>query len=133
MHVDYAFLCDAATEHGGKINALGIGIDRLSAAALPATHARLTFVARLAFALEDAGVHRFRVRVVDADGRAIAGAIEGELRIVFAGEDRSAGVNLLVDLVNIEFKALGPHEIGLAIDGTEAVGLPLEVLRPDSA
>ena len=130
MHVDYAFLCDAATEHGGKLNALGIGIDRLAAVELPATHPRLTFVARLAFGAEDAGSRRFSVRVVDADGRAVASPMEGEMHVTLAPQDRATAVNLLVELLNLEFTNLGPHEVSLAVDGAELVSLPLEVTRP---
>ena len=38
MQVEYAFLCDAATESAGKLNALGIGIDRLLVQQLPQQH-----------------------------------------------------------------------------------------------
>ncbi len=130
MHVDYAFLCDAATEHGGKLNALGIGVDRLTVTVLPATHPRLTFVARLAFGAEDAGGRHFSVRVVDADGRAVAPPIDGEMQVTIAAEDREAAANLLVELVNLQFASLGPHEVSLAVDGAELVNLPLEVTRP---
>lgn len=129
MRIDYVFLCDAATEQGGKMNALGIGIDRLSAATFPATHARLTFAAKLSFDHEDAGSHHFRVRVVDADGREIGSPIEGKLNVAFAEGRRSTGANLLVDLLNIEFQAPGPHEISLNMDAAEIVALPLEVQR----
>jgi hypothetical protein len=35
MQIDFAFLCDAATEVSGKLSALGIGIDRLIVQELP--------------------------------------------------------------------------------------------------
>ena len=128
MDIDYAFLCDAATEHAGKLNALGIGIDQLAAATLPATHPRLTFVARLRFEPEDDGDRHFRVRAVDADGHEM-GNVEGDMSVHFAPEDRMTGANLVVDLVNLEFIAAGPHEVSLTVDGNQVVTLPLEVSR----
>ena len=128
MEIDYAFLCDAATEHQGKLNALGIGVDQLSAATLPATHPRLTFVARLRFEPEDDGERHFAVRAMDADGHEM-GCVEGEMFVHFAPEDRMTGANLVVDLVNLEFTAAGPHEVSLTIDGEDVVMLPLEVSR----
>ena len=128
MEIDYAFLCDAATEHGGKLNALGIGIDQLGAAALPATHPRVTFVARLRFVREDDGERHFVVRAVDADGHEM-GHVEGDMHVHFAPEDHITGANLVVDLVNLEFTAAGPHEVTLTVDDEEVVMLPLEVTR----
>lgn len=68
MQLDFAFLCDAATESAGKLFALGIGIDRLQVRELPARHARMTLVARLVFGATEQGVHAFELRLVDADG-----------------------------------------------------------------
>ena len=132
MDIDYAFLCDAATEHGGKLNALGIGIDQLAAATMPATHPRLTFVARLRFTRDDDGERHFVVRAVDADGHEM-GKVEGEMWVHFAPEDNQTGANLVVDLVNLEFTAAGPHEVTLTLDGEQAVMLPLEVSRAPQA
>lgn len=130
MHIGYSFLCDAATEHGGKLNALGIGIDRLAAVALPATHPRLVFVARLVFVPEDGGRHRFLARVVDADGQVVTPPVEGELQVAITPPARSTAINLLLELANVQFSNLGPHEVKLAVDGAELVTLPIEVMHP---
>ncbi len=80
MRVDYAFLCDAATEYGGKVNALGIGIDRLGVSTLPATHPRLTLVARLVFEDASGASLPFLGPIVDADGREVLPPVEGRFQ-----------------------------------------------------
>ncbi len=130
MQVDFAFLCDAATEHGGKLNALGLGIDRLNAGRLPAVHGRLMLVARFSYEAEDAGTHPFTIRVTDADGREVGRTVQGEMKLQLTEGTTRARANLLVDLVNLEFTTYGPHEVVVELDGSETVNLPLDVARP---
>ena len=134
IRVEYAFLCDAATQHGGKVNALGIGIDQLGVTALPAMHPRLTLVARLVFeaaAFEDQGraSFAFRVCVVDADGHDVLPLVDGSLHIEAAGGQRLTGTTLLVDLVNLQFTTIGPHEVQLSSDAHTLATLPIDVVR----
>ena len=133
MRVEYAFLCDAATSHGGKVNALGIGIDHLGVPALPSTHPRLTLVARLVF--EDAGGRSlpFVVRMVDADGRNVLPPVEGSFQVVAAPDRRLDGASLIVDLVNLVFTTTGPHEVQVQSGGETLATLPLEVWRVATA
>ena len=132
MRVEYAFLCDAATEHGGKVNALGIGIDRLGVSTLPATHPRLTLVARLVF--EDAGGASlpFVVRMVDADGRDVLPPVEGRFQVVATSGQRLESASLLVDLQNLQFTTTGPHEVQVSSEGVTLATLPIEVWRVTS-
>lgn len=127
MQLEFAFLCDAASESAGKLYALGIGIDRLHVRELPARHGRMALVARLAFVAAEQGVHPFELRLVDADGRDVTAPVSGELTVRLADGATSARVNVLVDLVNAEFHTHGPHELTLTLDGAPAVVLPLEV------
>ena len=129
MRVDFAFLCDAATESAGKLFALGIGIDHLQVRELPARHPRLTFVARLSFDASEGGRRRFQIRFVDADGRAVTAAVDGELAVTVPPGVTEAKANLIVDLVNLEFTAQGPHELSLLVGDDEVVTLPLEVVN----
>lgn len=129
MRVEYAFLCDAATQHGGKVNALGIGIDHLGVTTLPATHPRLALVARLVF--EDAGgtTVPFRVCMVDADGHDVLPPVDGQFQVEAAPGRRLDGASLLVDLVNLEFTTTGPHEVQLSSGATLLATIPIEVWR----
>ena len=108
MRVDFAFLCDAATEAGGKLNALGIGVDRLLVRELPQTHRRLVVVTRVWFDAEDAGEQPFAIELIGPDGNNVAPKVQGQL--------------------NVQFKSVGPHEAKLSIGGGEVAVLPLEVV-----
>ena len=132
MRVEYAFLCDAATEHGGKVNALGIGIDHLGVSVLPATHPRLSFVAHLRFEDADDAAVPFVVKMVDADGREVISPVEGRFQVQAAPGRRLEGANLLVDLVNLQFTATGPHEVQLWSEGDVLATLPIEVWRVEN-
>jgi hypothetical protein len=130
MQLDFAFLCDAATEHGGKLNALGLGIDRLNAGRLPAVHGRLMLVSRFSYGASDVGSRPFTIRITDADGREVGRTVQGEMNLQLGEGTTTARANLLVDLVNLEFTTYGPHEVVVLINGDEMVNLPLEVARP---
>ena len=127
MQLEFAFLCDAATEAAGKLYALGIGIDRLHVRELPARHGRMTLVVRLVFAASEQGAHAFELRFVDADGHDVTTPVAGQLTVTAGEGATSVRVNLLIDVVNAEFRSPGPHELTLAIGGTAAVVLPLDV------
>lgn len=136
MRVEWAFLCDAATEHGGKVNALGIGIDHLGVSVLPATHPRLALVAHLRFDdadaaadTEDGAAVPFRVQMVDADGRDVITPVDGRFQVAAAPGRRLEGANLLVDLQNLQFTTTGPHEVQLWSAGDLVAIFPIEVWR----
>jgi hypothetical protein len=86
-------------------------------------------VARFSFGPDDVGDHPFSIRLSDADGQAVGRTVKGKIGLRLAGDAMSAKANLLVDLVRLEFKAYGPHEAIVAVDGHELVNLPLEVAR----
>ncbi len=127
MDVEFAFLCDAATESGGKLNALGIGIDRLLLTELPQHHRRLTLVSRIAFDPEDAGDHEFRIELMGPDGAPVAPAVQAQLHIQIADPSAATRANVMIELTNPQFTVVGPHEAKVALDGVELFALPLEV------
>lgn len=127
MRVEYAFMCDAATEHGGKLNALGIGVDHIGVTGLPATHPRLALVARLVFEDAAGSAVPFRVEMVDADGQHVVAPVDGLFHVEAAPGRRLDGASLLVELVNITFTTIGPHEVRLSSNGAAVATLPLEV------
>ncbi len=129
MQVDFAFLCDAATESGGKVHAIGIGFERINVRALPVVHPRAVAVVRFGFTRGDAGDHYFRVRVSDGDGRDIAPPVEGQVSLQVGEESSGGKANMIVDLVQLDLRTQGPHEVNVTIDGQELVSLPFEVVQ----
>ena len=129
MDLGFAFLCDAAQDSGGKLHALGIGVDALHAASLPAIHPHLTLVVRLAYGREDEGSHDFSIAVLDADGKNVVAPVGGQMTLRRNGEDTAGGANLVVDLQNAQFTTFGPHEVSVSVDGRALATLPLAVRR----
>lgn len=129
VQVDFAFLCDAATESGGKVHAIGIGFERINVRALPVVHPRAVAVVRFGFNRGDEGDHHFRVRISDADGRDIAPPVEGNVALALGDEASSGKANMIVDLVQLDLRNAGPHEVSVAIDGQELVNLAFEVVQ----
>lgn len=131
MNVEFAFLCDAATESAGKLNALGIGIDRLLLTELPQHHRRLTLVTRIAFEPEDAGEHQFGIELIGPDGTAVAPPVQAKLDVKIADPSQGTRANVMIELSNPQFTVAGPHEAKVSLDGLELFALPLEVsVRP---
>lgn len=128
MQVEFAFLCDVATEAGGKLNALGVGIDRLMVSELPMTHRRLTVVTRIAFDRQDAGPRQFTIQLVGPDGVEVAPAVRGEMQVQVEDEANGTRANMIIEIANAQFSSVGPHEAKLTMDGTELLALPLEVI-----
>ncbi|MDA0351057.1 MAG: hypothetical protein O3A10_02460 [Chloroflexi bacterium] len=127
MRLELAFLCDAATESGGKLNALGIAIDRLIVPVLPQRHRRLVLVVRIVFEPEDQGSHQFAIELIGPDGNAVAPRAEAQLEVQVADPAQPTRANVIIELANPEFTVIGPHEAKLSLDGSELVALPLEV------
>ncbi len=129
MDLGFAFLCDAAQDSGGKLHALGIGVDTLHASSLPAVHPHLSLVVRFAYGAEDVGDHEFAIAVLDADGRDVVSPVGGQMTLRLNGEDTTGGANLVVDLQNAQFTTYGPHEVSVRVDGETFATLPIAVRR----
>lgn len=129
MQVGFAFLCDAAQDSGGKLHALGVGVDVLHAASLPAVHPRLSLVVRLAYGRDDEGDHGFAIAVLDADGKHVVSPVSGQMTLRLSPEETSGGANLVIDLQNAQFTTYGPHEVTVTVDGGVLATLPLAVRR----
>ena len=128
MQIHFAFLCDAAADSGGKVHALGIGFDQITVQRLPAVHPRCVAVVRFAFTRADVGSHLFRLRVLDADGRDVAPMVEGTMNLELAADADRARANMIVDLVQLELRAAGPHEVSVTLDDRPFVSVPFEVV-----
>lgn len=128
MQIDYAFLCDAAAESGGKIHALGIGFERINLRQLPAVHPRAVAVVRFSFNRDDLGAHAFRVRISDADGRDVTTPVEGTITLALSGDADRGRANMVVELVQMDLRTAGPHEVAITLGDRELASLPFEVV-----
>ncbi|MYA19342.1 MAG: hypothetical protein F4Z25_03530 [Chloroflexi bacterium] len=132
MDLEFAFLSDFAEESGGKLHALGIGIDTIHAAETPTRHPLLTMVAQIRYSVAEAGTHRLEVGGYDADGREIIDRIEGEMRLPpVSGTSGTARV--LVNLVGVNFPAYGDYSFHVVLNGVEVSRAAVRVAPPPGA
>lgn len=130
MDVDFAFLCDSAQESGGKVHALGIGIDGIFAPTLPATHS-VVLVAQFRYWASEAGSRPLAVRLIDADGKALSAA-DGQIMFADPSDSPTGVARLLLTLAALPFEHYGDHAVHVTIAEDEMVRLPLRVMAPRS-
>jgi hypothetical protein len=128
VDVDFAFLCDSAQESGGKLHALGIGIDGVFAPALPTTHA-VVLVAQFRYWAAEAGTRPLAVRLIDADGRSLSTA-DGQIVFGDTQDNPTGAARVLLTLNALPFDHYGDYAIHITIAGDDVVRLPLRVMAP---
>ena len=129
MEVKFAFLCDFAEESGGKVHALGIGVDQIQTPVVPATHPQLSVVVAFSYAGSDTGTQPLAIRIIDADGHGIIPPIDGELTLNDPGGAVGQG-RVLFQLTGLQFQRYGDYAIEVAIAGVSVASLPLRVVSP---
>ena len=126
MTIEVFALCDAATENGGKLNLLG-AFDAIMAPKLPMVHPSCAVVLRMRFKRIEAGPHRVRVNLVDADGKHVTPSFDTELHVGVAEGDEGAVANLILNFQQLRLEAYGRYSIDLAVDGRQEGSLPLYI------
>ena len=130
MDLEFAFLSDFAEESGGKLHALGIGIDTIHAAEAPTRHPLLTMVAQIRYSVAEAGAHRLEVSGYDADGQQIIDRIEGEMALPPVSGGTSGTARVLVNLVGVNFPAYGDYSFHVVLNGVEVSRASVRVAPP---
>ncbi|MFC1904813.1 DUF6941 family protein [Chloroflexota bacterium] len=130
MHVDYAFICDYA-EAKDKVNAIGIGFDRIYATKVPARHPHFSVVTQLKFSRTEAGIKDIQIHLIDADGNEIIPPINRKLQVKTpAGTLLETTARLVVEFGHVEFKIYGDYSVKVNIGTQEVVSIPLSIMQP---
>ena len=133
MQVQFAFLCDAAEESGGKLHALGIGIDAIMATSVPARHPSITFVASLSYSRPEAGTKPVSVGCMDADGQDIVGPVEISQDFAAPSAGTEASSRFMFSALNTEFPSYGDYVWYLTVGQQEIARVPLKVMERPGA
>ena len=128
MDIDFAFLCDHADGAGGKLDAIGIGIDTLFATKLPHVQPQLFFVAQLRAQITEEGSHPLKLNLIEADGANVV-SINGQVTVGRPQRGTEVAARILLRLGNVRFNTEGDYSIRLVLDNQEAVRIPLRVVR----
>ncbi len=127
MKIDYAFICDYA-EAREKVNALGIGFERVIAAKVPAKHPHFSVVVQMKFTRTEAGQKDVQVHLTDADGTDVIPVINGKIAVgpTPPGVLEST-TRLVMEFNNVEFKNYGDYTVRVNVGGQEVVSIPLNI------
>ncbi len=131
-----AFLADAVQAAGGKLSALGIGWQVLSAPGFPVRHDRIGIgvLVRLPEG-EEAGTHRLSVRLLGPDGeprplgRAPDGTEVRELAAPFEVRGSPGSATFALNFDGLVFEAPGGYAFSIEVDGVERKRLAFRVQR----
>jgi hypothetical protein len=128
MHVDFAFICDFA-EAKDKVNALGIGFDRIYAKNVPMKHPHFSVVVQLKFTRTEAGQKPVQIHLTDADGNECVPVINGQITVNAPPPGAlETTTRLVMEFANVEFKAYGDYSIRVDIAAQEMVSIPISII-----
>ncbi|MDP6607123.1 MAG: hypothetical protein QF664_12825 [Dehalococcoidia bacterium] len=130
MDVDFAFLSDAAQESGGKLHAIGIGVDGMVATEVPAARPLLAVVVQVRYSVAEIGQKELAIRVVDADGGNVIPPIDSLAEFGEPQPGMSGVARYVIELAGLAFPHYGDYAIHVAISGHEVANLPMAVREP---
>lgn len=126
MEIQVATLCDSAADYQGKLCVLGT-FDTIMSAGLPVTHPHCAVALRVVFRKEEEGTHRLRLNIIDADGREIVPAIQGELHVRVPDGVYFISANMVINIQQLQFPQPGMYAIDVVVDDRQIASLPLQI------
>src|SRR5437016_2529660 len=115
MDVEILALCDAATEHAGKMNIIGV-FDSINAPNAPIVATPFSVAARMRFMSLEAGNKSIRIAIVDADGREVLPALNANISVQVPPNLPSATAQILLGIQQLRLPHFGEYSIGLAVN-----------------
>ena len=128
MQVEVFAICDAATSDNGKLNILG-SFDTIWVKKFPAVYAHCAVAAKMRFLALEKGEHTIAVRFIDEDGHNILPPANGSFSVNMPADQRSASADIVLNIQSLNLAKPGEYALELAVDGHNAISLPLFV-RP---
>ena len=127
MDIQVAVLCDSATDYRGKLCMLGT-FDTIVTPSLPSVHPHCSIAIRVVFRDSDEGNHKFKVRMINEDGKNILPNIEPEIKVKLPDNVFFYSRNLIFNLQQIKFEQAGLYSIDVLIDDQMSARIPLQVV-----
>lgn len=132
MQLEIFTLCDAATEHAGKLNIMGT-FDSLRGFEAPIAHPQCAIAGRLRFEQIEEGEHRVLLTFADEDGNIVMPKFDQTMAVNFAPGQRTVTSHFVILIQQIRLPKFGEYTIDLAIDGRQLGSLPLYVMKLERA
>jgi Family of unknown function (DUF6941) len=128
MELEIFTLCDAATEHAGKLNIIGT-FDSLRGLEAPIAHPQCAIAGRLRFEQIEEGEHRAVLTFADEDGNIVMPKFDQTMAVNFAPGQRTVTSHFVILIQQIRLPKFGEYTIDLAMDGRQLGSLPLYVTK----
>ena len=128
MKVEVFTLCDAATDHRGKLNILGT-FDLLCAPEAPIQQPACAIAIRVRFTKLEEGIHNVKLTFTNADGQTFIPPMGGDFKVKMATEALSQAQNMVFNFQALEFNEFGDYSINLHLDKTLIDSLPLYIRK----
>ena len=128
MQLEIFTLCDAATEHAGKLNIIGT-FDSLRGFEAPISHPQCAIAGRLRFEQIEEGEHRVLLTFADEDGKIVMPKFDQTMTVNFAPGQRTVTSHFVILIQQVRLPKFGEYTIDLAVDGRQLGSLPLYVTQ----
>src|SRR2546423_10449663 len=126
MQLEIFTLCDAATEHAGKLNIIGT-FDSLRAFEAPISHPQCAIAGRLRFEQIEEGEHRVVLTFADEDGNIVMPKFDSTLAVKFSAGQRTVTSHFVILIQQVRLPKFGEYTVDMAVDGRQLGSLPLYV------
>lgn len=137
MQVEYAFLADAAdAPRGGKVSALGIGIDVLRVPDFPFVHNQMALVVKVRLdGSEYDRPHNIEVDILDPNDQVHVGPARATFMVARseAAPERANFAQFVLEMAQTRYSAPGAYTFRVVMDGQELKRIPLYVERRSTA
>ncbi len=131
MEVNFAFLCDYADQSGGKMTAIGIGIDTIYTAKVPATHPLFYSIISIKFSTTEVGPKQVGMHLIDADGKSVVPPMDATINV---GSPLPGllyrNQNIVLVMRGVTFPKYGDYTVSWLLGGQEIKTVPLRVVSP---
>jgi hypothetical protein len=128
MQLEIFTLCDAATEHAGKLNIIGT-FDSLRAFEAPISHPQCAIAGRLRFEQIEEGEHRIVLTFADEDGNIVMPKFDSTLAVKFSPGQRTVTSHFVILIQQVRLPKFGEYTVDMAVDGRQLGSLPLYVTQ----
>jgi len=131
LEVNFAFLCDYAAQSGGKMTAVGIGIDTIYAPKVPIKHPLFFSVISIRFSTTEVGEKHVGMHLIDEDGNSIIPPLDATVTVSSPPKGLNyRNQNIVLQLRDVSFPKYGDYTISWLLGGQELKTLSLRIVPP---
>lgn len=128
MNITIAALADfAKIAEGGKLNILGV-FSRIHAERVPFVHPQMRLVVRFEFNSSEAGDKKYRIELVDEDGKALS-VMDGSFEVERSNKGDPSTINLITRFDDMLFPKFGDYEFRVLLNGRTESIVPFAAAR----